>query len=1824
MEETQRAKGSRAAYRAHVTRIFKKVDENLETETPLTDTQVAKLTSNLEQLTQKKDTLQQLNGQIASSIQTSEELETEILEAEEIQDTIIEYMSLIKHRLEKTREPARTLSVTAPEFVPTLPPPVTREPVSRLPKLSLPHFSGDTLMWQVFKDSFDAAVHNSPSLSKVQKFNYLRAQLQGDALRAIAGLQLTDANYDHAIALLTQRYGQSHKIEQAHMQALSQTNCPTSSLSSLQLFYDTIEAHIRGLTALGKTEDSYESMLVPIILGKLPSDVHKNLVREHGVGAWTIAELRDAIWKEITILECGSLSNKCKTMEPYQSTMTTTLHTGASGRQSQPANSGTSKNTCVFCKGPHFCGRCDVVKDPQKRFELVKKGKHCFNCLGHHRASQCPSKLRCKLCRQKHHTSLCGAFTKPSESNTTPVTTQASITTERVQPHTSVQPQTTVQPQSTVQSQTTETTTPSSTAMNAAIIPPEPATRTNSMCLLKTAVAQVSVNGIRVEAHILFDEGAQRSFMSNQLAKKLMISPQQTEHINISTFGGEPTLTKQLDNATVNVETLTGESIPISVLLVPVIAAPLQNRYHTHLINIEHLQGLQLANPVSTSSNFYISLLIGADYYWQFVGDHIVRGNGPTAMQSKLGYLLSGPLVVPPAPTTNASMFHVSTPATDCNNAPTFWMMESANVTQPETAEVENEFLERYQQSCIRREEDGAYRVKFPWKQEYPPLPSNYAVCKNKTRSLARKLSHTPELLHLYGKIIMEQEQRGFIEKVTAPDLTKDVHYIPHHPVSKASSTTPIRIVYNCSYRQARHPSLNDCLLTGPSFTTDMCSILLRFRSHAIGISTDLEKAFLHVRLDESDRDNTRFFWLSSPSDPESDLEIYRFKTVLFGSTSSPFMLMATLHHHLNSWDSPVAQDMKQNLYVDNVISGCSTEAEAIKYYREARFIMTQAQFNLRSWASNSSQLQAVTVAEGTADCDVTVNLLGLLWNTATDTISFTPKQFLSNTEVPLPVTKRLVLQLSSKVYDPLGILSPVTIQAKILMQDLWRSGIAWDDPLFPEHTNRWWKIAEDLQDTSKITIPRFYFGPTYSQPVELHVFADASMKAYGAIAFLRTGEHTCFVLARSRVVPLKPHTLPRLELMAAVVASRLAQFVVSSLPHLLQKYAVKLWSDSQIVLHWLYSKKRLKQFISNRVQEINKTFPDIPWLYCPTNDNPADLLTRGLSAAQLNSSCLWQQGPPWLTDETRWPAWNHSEILHLQVDDDVMETNTSATDLPNTVTSGIHNLIELTKYSSLMKVLRVSAHVYRFVHNTRNPTKRHIGPLSVDETNKALTLWIHSCQHTTFHKEILNIRAKRGKRLPLVRQLRLFMDSSDYLRCGGRIHNAHVDSDTKFPILLPKHHPLTKLIVLAVHKEQLHAGVTGTVTSIRQGYWIPSARQLVRQLIRKCVSCRKVSGKPYMVPEPPPLPLDRVKEGKPFDVTGVDFTGALHVKNNGTEEKVYICLFTCGLSRAVHLEVVCDLSVETFLRAFRRFVSRKSLPQVMISDNASTYVSASKELEQIFTSDKLGKSLNAKGVRWKFIPKRAPWYGGFWERLIGITKTVLRKVLGKSFITLEVLQTLIVEVEAVLNDRPLTYLSADVTDPEPLTPSHLLYGRRMTMLPYPAVEEEQHDPTFLSSTSLRDKVNRQTLLLNHFQRRWQREYLTSLREAYKATGTSKQSVKVGDVVLVHDDIPRLQWRLAVIEELMEGLDGYARAAKIRTSTGRTNRPIAKLYPLELSSPCEPTTCDDNRDTDKDNDHDVSSEPVHQRPTRDAAARARVRIKSWTNQLTVAPEDVDD
>ncbi|XP_071176408.1 uncharacterized protein [Mytilus edulis] len=317
-------------------------------------------------------------------------------------------------------------------------------------------------------------------------------------------------------------------------------------------------------------------------------------------------------------------------------------------------------------------------------------------------------------------------------------------------------------------------------------------------------------------------------------------------------------------------------------------------------------------------------------------------------------------------------------------------------------------------------------------------------------------------MLKVYGQIIKDQERRGFIEKVKNPDISKGiVHYIPHHPVKKDSTTTPIRIVYDCSCRQSSQlPSLNDCLMNTPPILNELTKILIRFRLNLVAIVTDIEKAFLHVGLHEQDRDVTRFLWLDNPVDPQSDLATYRFNSVLFGATCSPFILNAVLLKHLQQTENKTTKILTRDLYVDNILSSICNETKDVTYFKKARQLMFNAGFNLRSWTSNNENVRNLAIKEDVLDTDKEAKILGMRWNVETGELSYA-KRVLSS--VSSNITKREILKESSKIFDPLGFLSPVSIRANILMQDLWKERYDWDEPL-PENLQLQWKdLAKDI-----------------------------------------------------------------------------------------------------------------------------------------------------------------------------------------------------------------------------------------------------------------------------------------------------------------------------------------------------------------------------------------------------------------------------------------------------------------------------------------------------------------------------------------------------------------------------------------------------------------------------------------------------------------------------------------------------------------------------------------------------------------------------------------
>ena len=434
-------------------------------------------------------------------------------------------------------------------------------------------------------------------------------------------------------------------------------------------------------------------------------------------------------------------------------------------------------------------------------------------------------------------------------------------------------------------------------------------------------------------------------------------------------------------------------------------------------------------------------------------------------------------------------------------------------------------------------------------------------------KSLVHRLQSNKELLQNYDAIIKQQLDKGIIERVDTSIVSGTrKHYLPHHPVLTPSKvTTKVRIVYDASARiQANVNSLNECLHRGPVILPDLCGLLLRFRLYLIVILADIEKAFLQIGIQEFERDVTRFLWLRDLSNMEvsgNNIIVYRFCRVPFGLVCSPFLLGATLKFHLQQ-GTPLSLNIMDNIYVNNVLVGADDVREACDIYYEAKEMFKGASMNLREWNSNSEQfLNSLPLKERSVENTHTVKVLGLLWNKVDDMvlISNIDERAINNV-----ITKRDVLHCVAKIFDPLGLIIPVTFHAKIFLQRLWRLGQSWDNPLSSDLILEWKRVAQVLVQIPFLKLPRFVKN-SKNGVNQLLVFCDAFSVCYATTIYLRALDgpiaETNLVFSRMRLVPtgkgkskLRKLTIPRLELLAVVIGIRAANFVVYELRLILRE----------------------------------------------------------------------------------------------------------------------------------------------------------------------------------------------------------------------------------------------------------------------------------------------------------------------------------------------------------------------------------------------------------------------------------------------------------------------------------------------------------------------------------------------------------------------------------------------------------------------------------------------------------------------------------------------
>ena len=1236
----------------------------------------------------------------------------------------------------------------------------------------------------------------------------------------------------------------------------------------------------------------------------------------------------------------------------------------------------------------------------------------------------------------------------------------------------------------------------------------------------------------------LFDQGSQATLIDKDLADKLKLTLIGKERVALSGINqtkpasdyDRVQLKVLMGNQVIEFTALTTNDIPTSF------RAPGLSRTASKLLQ----QGVILADNYERDVVEDIRFLIGCDQYYQFIRDFKQIGDYHL-LSTASGYMLSGPVGTIP----NYDHCQLLFSTIELDDLHKLWDLDTIGIRTDDHTTEEDDTHQSFLKTT--HFDKGQYWVNFPFKENIKDLPSNRHRAAALLRHSLLKLHKQPSQLEAYDAAIQQLINNDFVEDVPQNARKENVHYLPHHGVHKDSASTPLRVVFNASSKTKDEWSLNDCLMTGPNMTERLADTLLKFRVNQYGYSADISKAFLRIGLKESDRDYTRFFWVHNPTDLTSPLRELRFKSVLFGATSSPFLLQATIDMHLENSLHPCSKELRGRFYMDNLIGSTKTLEELTNIYYGAKEIMTEANFPLQQWATNAQELWKSMVDNGD-EPEMKISVLGYEWNPQVDQIGIKQPQW-----AELKMTKRNLLRLVSTLFDPLGLITPLTIKCRALMQEAHKLKKGWDEPLPEEFGKNWGSLLKEIEDPTDIPFPR---AVTYLTEVDLHVFCDASGKAYGAVAYVVVGNTSHLLTSKARVTPVEAPTLPRLELLSILVGAKLVKYILDTLDHLTFR-GVHVWADNEPSIQWIRNRQSPLVFVKNQVEKILNIRRAYPFTlrHVPTQDNPADWLSRGTTKGKLMKS-NWFHGPAWLTKLEDWPVQKeHVAMLELR-SETLLKPEEPVMPLA---------FLDETTISSWLTLLRQTRSIYRVAK---------AWGIHTDNWPRPDVYWLRKTQREHFPMVIAIV--KNGRAVPqghpsrvLVNQLGLYWDQRDELvHCRGRLEAATVTKLADCPILIPSISHITRLLVEFHHLCTFHGGVNSTLASLRQHVWIPKGRTTVKRILRPCVVCIRKTRAQIIPPGPPPLPVERVTLTRPFLNIGVDYSGHILVKDSQDEQpnKVYICLFTCMATRAVHLELAKDLSAATFLNLFKRFVYEHGVPRLIVSDNGSNFVAVDGALKNIEADHTVQTFLQEKFIKWKFIRPRAPWEGGFYERLIGLVKKTLFNMIHRKILSYDELFTLLKGAQVCVNNRPLTYISNDEPTDLPLTPNHLVKGRRIDSFPSYEIPPED-DPDYENADYLRECHNRATALNDRFRVLWTKNYLTALRERHLTPSTDqKLDLQPGDIVLVETEFTRDYWPLGKIVKLLPDHHGQVRAAEVRVEGKLVEKTLNQLVPMEVSS----------------------------------------------------------
>jgi hypothetical protein len=1664
-----------------------------------------------------------------------------------------------------------------------------------LPNVQVPTFAGDPIEYCHFVRSFENLIEAktaSPSARLFYLIQYTSGEVQ-DLMRSCLTMH-QEEGYREARRLLKEKYGQNYKIAAAYINRITQV-APIKAenaiaLQNYSVLLVSCKNTLKEIGYLNKVENP--DSLVKII-EKLPfalrqkwreiaDDITNNKSREI-----TFDDVVKFIESRARVQNhpiFGRLNSDTQGRSKGLSGTKNRFNFGIDGKLPNDGRVDNSRSEfksykCPMCNGNHILPRCSHFQKEslEGRRKFVRKRGLCDNCwFQGHIARSCPKESFCRVtgCHAKHSTYL-HPKGNPRFADKSSGPDSPNISDNRLDSGFN----------NDAQNGCVNATKAKIDVIGAGV-------STTGLPLVPVKVRCPGTSRV-ITTYAFLDAGSNTTFCTNELLNQVGVQGKRTT-LSLTTLQSENCAinctVNSLEVFDLNEDNMVELPIVFSTERLPVNESSIPRQEDVN--RWQHLKGVKL-QEIDAS----IGLLIGNDVPKALEPKEVREciGRGPYAVRTVLGWTINGPLGRNETVRRCANLIRSDHGLNEQFRKYCDMEFNDSSFDNQLGMSVEDSRALGMMEGSVQLK-DGHYEVALPWRNFPPCLPNNRSLAEHRLNLLKKRLVKNPDLLSKYAEFMDNMLDKGYARKVPKRSIDQPqqpLWYLPHHPVINPNKPDKVRVVFDCAV-VFHGTSLNHELLQGPDFTNSLVGVLIRFRENSVALMADIESMFHQVHVAPSDYDALRFLWW-----PENDLEAepqeFQMLVHLFGATSSPscanFALQRTADDNSKDFGTKISEIVKRNFYVDDCLKSVSDDEEGVSVANDLTALLARGGFHLTKWISNSAQVIASIPEEERSgpvkdlsfDQPTIQRALGVNWDVVNDEFGF------KVTIKEKQPTRRGLLSIVSSVYDPLGFTAPVILSAKILMQELCRSKLSWDEPIEAEHLVRWNAWLKELPKIEQLHVPRCVRPSNTEEFVstQLHTFADASQRGYGAVTYLRFEDskgntHCSFVIAKSRVAPLKETTIPRLELSAAVVATRLDRMVRKESD--IHIDASLFWTDSTCVLGYLNSQnKRFQTFVANRIAAIHEVSSPIQWRYVNSEQNPADDASRGLSAEALLTKSRWINGPEFLwKPQNFWPRQPTTTAIR----DDDPEVKLSVQAFSTVNSSQVTMDAVLERFSSWERLKRFVAWILRYRANLRKATTRsrktesttrssnpEIEPLTVEEMLFAEKEIVKYVQGRSYQEELSRLNygniendgAKGSLTGPVKKTSPIYkLDpqvKGQLLCVGGRLANAPIPEESKHPLIIPKDSPISKMIARYYHQLAGHSGLEHVLSLIRERFWIVGARNILKEILRSCVDCRRRQA-PVGEQKMADLPQHRVTPDKPpFACVGVDCFGPFLVKRGRSLVKRYGVLFTCLAVRAVHIEVIQSLDTSSFLHALRRFIARRGKPEVIRSDNGSNFVSGEKEIRSAienWNQEKIHQFLLQQNVKWIFNPPLGSHHGGVWERCIRTVRKILLALLKQQTVDDECLTTVMCEVESIMNSRPLTKVSDDPSDLEALTPNHLLLLQPGPSLP----------PGIFRETDLycRRRWRQAQYLSDVFWRRWLKEYLPELQRRQKWMNPRRNFVP-GDVVLLVDETsPRSSWPLGRILRVKPNTkDGYVRRVILKTKSTVLERPVDKIVLLEAS-----------------------------------------------------------